>query len=72
MNAVARQTLDSDLTLFGGIGLGYSSIDFQLRSLDGDADFNVGQFSEEAISFQGFVGFEKEIADNLGFVTQFG
>ena len=72
LNAVARQTLDSNLTLFGGIGLGYSSIDFQLRSLDGDVDFNVGQFSEETISFQGFVGFEKEIADNLGFVTQFG
>ena len=50
LNAVARQQLGLDITIFGGIGLGYSSIDFDLRSLDGDTDFNVGQFSEDTIA----------------------
>ena len=52
--------------------MGYSSIDFDLRSLGGDTDFDVGQFSEDTIAFQGFVGFEKAITDDLGFVTQLG
>jgi opacity protein-like surface antigen len=72
LNAVARQKLGLDITIFGGVGLGYSSIDFDLRSLGGDTDFDVGQFSEDTIAFQGFVGFEKAITDDLGFVTQLG
>lgn len=59
LNAVARQKLGLDITIFGGVGLGYSSIDF-------------GQFSEDTIAFQGFVGIEKAITDDLGFVTQLG
>ena len=61
LNAVARQKLGLDITIFGGVGLGYSSI-----------DFDVGQFSENTIAFQGFVGIEKAITDDLGFVTQLG
>ncbi len=72
LNAVARQQLGLDITIFGGVGLGYSSIDFDLRSLGGDTDFDVGRFSEDTIAFQGFVGFEKAITDDLGFVTQLG
>ena len=86
LNAVARQQLTTDvcliyllkiskqgdITIFGGVGLGYSSIDFDLRSLGGDTDFDVGQFSEDTIAFQGFIGFEKAITDDLGFVTQLG
>ena len=72
LNAVARQKLDLDITIFGGVGLGYSSIDFDLRSLGGATDFDVGRFSEDTIAFQGFVGFEKAITDNLGFITQLG
>ena len=72
LNAVARQKLGLDVTIFGGAGLGYSSIEFDLRSLGGDTDFDVGTFTDETISFQVFVGFEKAISDNLGFVTQFG
>ena len=72
LNAVARQKVGLDITIFGGVGLGYSSIDFDLRSLGGDTDFDVGQFSEDTIAFQGFVGFEKAITDDLGFVTQLG
>lgn len=72
LNAVARQQLGLDITIFGGVGLGYSSINFDLRSLGGDTDFDVGQFSEDTIAFQGFIGFEKAITDDLGFVTQLG
>ena len=72
LNAVARQKLGLDVTIFGGAGLGYSSIEFDLRSLGGDTDFDVGTFTDETISFQVFVGFEKAISDNLGFVTQVG
>lgn len=72
LNAVARQKLGLDVTIFGGAGLGYSSIEFDLRSLGGDTDFDVGTFTDETISFQVFVGFEKAISDNLGFVTQLG
>ena len=72
LNAVARQKLGLDVTIFGGAGLGYSSIEFDLRGLGGDTDFDVGTFTDETISFQVFVGFEKAISDNLGFVTQLG
>ena len=72
LNAVARQQLGLDITIFGGVGLGYSSIDFDLRSFGRRHRLRRRAFLGRHDCAQGFAGFEKAMTDDLSFVTQLG